>query len=398
MWVDIARLNKSNVAYVYSPESDRIRSIFSSRKDEIKSLLDNGKIIISFLHPLLGFQGEIRNRNDYKAITTYDYLPLNQDYFLRNLKAGSSSRTDSVKSNNDKSLFSPYYSAFKNEITYTAYFDFNGEGKSECFILNRGKRPVAKIYKSSNGLIVFLPPIPYKKDDQKLVGVVRSCANRFLTNHVHTPPPAWVDDYKLSSEEEYNANALTLQEEIESLQKQKLEIEEKKVKITQYKGLLYEQGSALEDIVIKSFQLLGFKAENRKHDDMSDMEHDVVFESEEGRGIAEIEGKDNDSIHISKLDQLNRAIDEDFELTGNYPQGILIGNHYRLTKPESRKEPFTKKVHIVAKKKSFGLLSTYELFKAIQYFLENPVNDTHKKVCRELILKTTGQEIRLEKK
>ena len=68
MWVDIARLNKSNVAYVYSPESDRIRSIFSSRKDEIKSLLDNGKIIISFLHPLLGFQGEIRNRNDYFKI------------------------------------------------------------------------------------------------------------------------------------------------------------------------------------------------------------------------------------------------------------------------------------------------------------------------------------------
>jgi|GEM_PF-2515999 hypothetical protein len=395
MWEEVVRINKSNVSYVYSPESDRIRDIFSSRKGEIKSLLDNGKIIISFLHPLLGFNGQIRSDNDYNSITTYDYLPLYQSYFLRNLKAGSSSSADSIKLNNEKSLFSPYYSAFKDKISYTAYFDLDGEDKSECFILNRAKRPVAEIHKVSNGLIVFLPPIPYKKDDQKLIGVIRSCANRFLTNHVHTPPPAWVDNYKLSGEEEYSSNALKLQEEIESLQKQKLVIETEKVKITQFKGLLYEQGPALEDIVIKLFQLLGFKAENRKQDDL---EHDVVFESEEGKGLAEIEGKDNDSIHISKLDQLNRAVDEDFELTGNYPQGILIGNHYRLTKPENRKEPFTEKVHIVAKKKSFGLLSTYELFKAIQYFLENPTDDDYKKVCRELILKTTGQEIRLEKK
>ena len=53
----------------------------------------------------------------------------------------------------------------------------------------------------------------------------------------------------------------------------------------------------------------------------------------------------------------------EFELTGEYPQGLLIGNHYRFTKPDKRKESFTEKVLIVAKKKNFGLLTTVEILK-----------------------------------
>ena len=87
MWINDVKRSDNNVPKMYSPKSDRIRNTFSSRKGEIKSLLENGKIIISFLHPLSWFKGEIRNISKYDFITTYDYLPLNQDYFLSNLKA-----------------------------------------------------------------------------------------------------------------------------------------------------------------------------------------------------------------------------------------------------------------------------------------------------------------------
>jgi hypothetical protein len=391
LWDDKIRSGNDNVPRLNSPHSDRIRNTFNSRKNEIESLLDNGKIIISFLHPVSGFEGEIGNQSKYDIITNYDFLPFRQDFFLNRLLKGTSSSNGTLKLNKGKSIFSAFFSAFKDVIAYSAYFDFDATDNSEYFVINKSKRPVASIHKVSEGLVVLLPSIPYDKNDSKLIGVLRGCAKKFLNNHIQTPAPPWIKDYKLIGEDDLDKKTAEIQLKIEKLQLEKVKFEDEKNKITKYKGLLFESGTELEELVIEAFQLFGFKAENRKIDDL---EHDVVFESKEGKGLAEIEGKDNDAVHISKLDQLNRAVDEDFELTDKYPQGVLIGNHYRLTKPESRKDAFTEKVHIVAVKKNFGLLNTTEIYNAVKFILENPTDIKFKEYCRIQILKTTGKEIR----
>jgi len=385
-----AKKGDDNVRRLYSPTSDQIRNTFSSRRREVETLLENGKIIISFLHPTSGFKGEIGNESRYDIVSNYDFLPLRQDFFLGRLKSGTSSLNGAIKLNKSKSPFNQFFNAFKSQISYTSYFDLNATENPEYFILNKANKGIGVVLPVFEGLIVLLPSIEYERNNSKLVGVLRSCAKQFLTKNIQTPPPPWVKEFKLTGETELDSKASDIQIEIEKLQAKKIEIEEEKNEITQFKGLLFEQGNELEELVIKSFQKMGFDAENRK---MDDLEHDVVFESAEGKGLAEIEGKDNDAVHISKLDQLNRAVDEDFELRGEYPQGILIGNHYRLTNPENRKEAFTEKVHIVAKKKSFGLLTTFEIFKAVQYILENPNDTDFKLKCRNRILKTIGKEI-----
>jgi hypothetical protein len=393
LWKDKVTYRDDNVGRIHSPTSDQIRQIFESRKNEVETLLENGKIIISILHPISGFNGEIGDQSKYDVITNYDYLPLPQDYFLDRLKAGTSNQSNSFKHHpKGKTIFSQFFYAFKDEIEYTAYFDFDSLENPEYFILNKANRPIAAFHKYSNGLIVHLPSLNYDKDDKKFVGVIRQCAEKFLLQKHKTPPPTWANLFTLKGEIEFEQKLKSLTEKIDNLEEEKKKIEIEKLEITQYKGLLFEQGSELEDLVLKSFRLFGFKAENRKQDDL---EHNVVFESDEGRGIAEIEGKDNDAIHISKLDHLNRAVDEDFELTENYPQGLLIGNHYRLTNPEKRKEAFTEKVHIVAKKKSFGLLTTIEIYNAVNYIIENPKDDEFLKKCRKKILTINGTEIKL---
>ncbi len=391
LWIKDVKRGDDNIPKLYSPLSDRIRNTFNSRKKEITSLLDNGKIIISFLHPVSGFEGEKGNLNQYDIITNYDFLPFRQDFFLDNLKKGSSSAIATLKLNS-KSIFSQYFSAFKDEIYYEAYFDFDATGNPEYFILNKAKRPIALVQKHSEGYVILLPCIPYDKNNKKLIGVIRSCAKKILNKHIQTPAPPWIKDFRLAGEDELDTQTHNFQENIEKLQNKKKKLEEEKNKLSKFKGLLFEQGAELEELVISSFRLFGFESFNRKVDDL---EHDVVFSSEEGKGLAEIEGKDNDAIHISKLDQLNRAVDEDFELTENYPQGVLIGNHYRFTKPENRKEAFTEKVHIVASKKSFGLLTTYEIYKAVKFILDKPDDEEFKENCRLKILKTTGEEIQL---
>lgn len=392
LWADNVRYGDDNIGRVFSPTSDQIIQIFKARKNEVETLLENGKIIISILHPILGFEGEIRNSSKYDVVTNYDFLPLPQDYFLDRLKSGTSNQ-NSIKHNpKGKTIFSQFFHAFKDEIEYTAYFDFDGSENQDYFILNKANRPIASFHNYSNGLIINLPSLIHEIDESKFIGVIRQCAERFLFKKQQTPPLSWTNIFSLSGETDFENKLSTLSKQINELELQKKKIENEKLKLTQYKGLLYEQGNILENLVIKSFRLFGFKAENRKQDDL---EHDVVFESSEGRGIAEVEGKDNDAIHIEKLDQLNRAVDEDFALTENYPQGLLIGNHYRLTNPEKRKEAFTEKVKIVADKKSFGLLITIEIFRAVSYIIENPNDEEFKKSCRVKILTITGTEIKL---
>lgn len=375
---------------VYSPNSDIVRNIFASRRKEIETLLLNGKIIVTFIYPVVGFKAEVKNQSNFDIVTNYDILPISKNYLFNNLTPGKSTGKNPITLSNTRSLFAPYFKAFKDELEYSAYLNIEEKDNPNFFLFNRSNKPVGFLYPSNNGIIAFLPPPSYDFDNQKLIGTLIGCAKKFLTKQEITPPPNWVEEYKLNGEHEIDLKIQDLNEQLENIISKKRECEEAKIQLTKFKSLLFEQGPELENIVIESFKLFGFKAENRKLDDL---EHDVVFESVEGKGIAEIEGKDNDSIHIHKLDQLNRAVDEDFELTGKFPQGILIGNHYRYTKPNNRKEPFTEKVHIVSKKKNFGLLSTFEIFKAVQKILENPEDENFKQQCRSKILNTTGDII-----
>lgn len=358
---------------------------FAARYEEMNTLLKNGKIIIAFLSPVNVLFV------DRKPITSYDPLTINVNFLTENLKSGKGN-SNAISLGNQKSPIASYFNAFKNELEYSAYLDINPNYEDPFFILNRSNRPVAFSIKRENGIIIFLPPPKYNVDNPKLLGVLIGLAKKFFGSNEITQPPDWVSSFTLNGEESINAKIHELTRNINVLTETKQSAEKELESITKFKALLYEQGPQLEAIVIEAFNVLGFQAQNRK---LQDLEHDVVFESSEGRGIAEVEGKDNDLINIQKFDQLNRAVDEDFELTGNYPQGVLIGNHYRLTEPSLRKEPFSEKVHIVAKKKTFGLLTTIELYHAVQRVLQNPNDEVYKSECRSKILNTTGEIIKL---
>ncbi|MDP3462799.1 MAG: hypothetical protein Q8S18_08440, partial [Bacteroidales bacterium] len=173
IWEKHISMGDNNVPLVFSPNSDRVRNTLHSRKEEIKSLLDNGKIIITFLQPVNGFRGEVSNNSQYNTVTNYDFLPMRQDYFLNRIKAGSGNSKGALKLNVGANLFTQYFTAFKVEISYTAYYDFDASESPEYFIINKAKRPVGAVHKVSNGLVVFLPPIPHDINNKKLLGVIK---------------------------------------------------------------------------------------------------------------------------------------------------------------------------------------------------------------------------------
>lgn len=392
LWFNKTCLGNDGIKRVDSPNSDYIRKIFISRKKEISTLLENGKVIIVFLNPVRMVAGEKGDTGSYSYISNYDFMPISKGYLIKNLEVGKSSSPNSIILKDSKNYFTPYYLAFKDEIKYNVYFDIDTEENEHTFLANRSNKSVGFIWEINNGLMVFLPSPEYQKNNKKLIGTLTQCAKKFLLKHEITPPPIWINSYTLQGEDELQKDIEDLQSQVDRIEEKKKKAVEEKNKISYYKKLLYEQGTELEFVVIDAFKLFGFNAENRKIDDL---EHDIIFNSDKGRGIAEIEGKDNDAIHISKMDQLNRVVDEDFKEVGDFAQGILIGNHYRFTKIDDRKEPFTEKVLKFAKKKNFGLITTVEIYGAVEKILKNPKDELLKETIRQKILTTEGEIITL---
>lgn len=389
-WKDSRGIVRPNYNNIVSPESDFIRKKIEYARSEVYTLLENGKIVIIFLTPLKYIKFQYNSSRDYKNVSNYDFLPNELNGLHLDIKSGASTHKNTIKLNpNSSNAFSQYYHAFKNDLNYTAYFDFDGINDQNSFMLNKSNRTIAYSVNFKNGLIVYLPTIG-KTENTKLFGVINQCVEKIFKKEEQSPPPKWIQNYDFSQEKIFNLDLENLSKQKQLIEKEIENIKSSKNQISKFKGLLYEQGGLLEKLVVESFQLLGFKAENRKLDDM---EHDMIFESSEGRGIAEIEGRNKDAIHIEKLDQLNRAVDEDFHFTNDYPQGILIGNPYRFTDPKDRKNAFTEKVQIVANKKSFALLHTYEIYKAVKYVFDNPGDEEFKSECRKIILITEGSEI-----
>ncbi len=363
---------------------------FKERKAEMKRLLDNGKIIISFLAPIQTMKMQ-KNRNDYPIYSNYNWLPDELKYLPGSIRNGSG---ESIFLD-DSNYFTFFYSGFKNKLNYKAYLksgSLNNLNLSDKFkIRNNTGNLVGFIKEVGKGLMIFLPYISGEFNSNKLVDILIQCSKPFLTNNLKTEPPKWTCKFKIPGEKELKDDIKQIKDEINDLNNELDELNKDKNELTSFKKLLYEQGKPLEEAVKKSFALMGFEVSDHENDDM---EHDIILKCDKGRIIGEIEGKDNDPIRISKLDQLSRVVDEDFHRNDSYPEGILIGNGYRYSDIEDRPNVFTEKVQISAERKNFGLLDTVELYKILVKILEEPNNEDLKKESREIIFNSLGNEIK----
>jgi hypothetical protein len=154
-----------------------------------------------------------------------------------------------------------------------------------------------------------------------------------------------------------------------------------------FRKLLYGKGHPLQDTVVESLRLLGFEADTVRLDNV---DRDVVMKCAEGRAIAEVEGKDESAIDLTKFNQLVRVWTEDFATGTEHAHPVLVGNAHRLLPPEERGEPFTEKVVQAAKRLRAGLLTTTDLFKAVVHVLNHPQDEEFKRKSRLAILNADG--------
>lgn len=363
------------------------------------------------------YSGTGRNRETTRLvdlISNYQIIPLD-------IGAKAAIGT-SMKLNNSDHLLEEYWGEFSDESAYKVYLEDKGS-IAPIVCTARGERTVGAIYRHKNGgAFVFLPWINFRKEEffateekarprgqvenivpwsrkakawgEKYIKIIQAAANSIKAPIQETATPEWVQDteFKNHREVDLQSQLVEINQSIETLHDKAHAIQGEIASNSWPKCLLFENGPALEQAVIKSMRLLGFQAEQFAS---SQSEFDVVLEYGGLRFIGEIEGRDNKSIDIKKMRQLAMNLKEDLQRDGVSVQarGILFGNAHRLNRPSERpNECFTRKCLETAKVDRTILIRTCDLFVVANY-LSCTEDSTFANACRDSIIKSNGTQV-----
>ena len=119
-----------------------------------------------------------------------------------------------------------------------------------------------------------------------VIGIpMHACVLNSLQKAEEVPPPKWLEKIKVPSEDRDLEQLTSIGNEISKLETKYSALNDKILKETQIKKLLYEKNKSLENIVKESFEELGFSC--KKKDD-----EDWIISSELGEGILEVTGSE----------------------------------------------------------------------------------------------------------
>ena len=393
-------------------DSFTLKSKTEHWKREIKTAMDHGKLVVVFLDKLQEvfiatgekqYSGTGKNRQTTRIVasyTNYDMLPIK-------LKITNSKGKEIKLAPKKSEVVSTYWTSLGDNSSYQVLVE---GAVVPCLQTKHGDKTVGFILNASNsnGALIGLPNINFSDDsffdeeqeEWSLIG--QQFSHNFIKQIVSlekavkqegdlTVEPDWVkvDQFRLKSEEVENNKLLILEEKLRKISTEKEEILEKINQLSKLRNLLFEKGKPLEFAILDALKILGFSVS--QYED-ADSEFDAVFESEEGRLIGEVEGKDNQAVNIDKLRQLALNIHEDLQREEVLvpAKSVLFGNAYRLVPLIERQNPFTEKCISAASVSSTALIFTPDLFVVARYLHDNK-NARFSKQCRKAILNAIGR-------
>ncbi len=402
--------------------SFKIRECISHWRNEVSAALTAGKTVIVILGEKEKFQigtgrreysGTGRNRQTTRIVepgTNYSMLPLQ----IQDLKNSSGTK---IKREPRIWPIENYWRIMESSSRYTVTYAV--EAATPLLKTVDGARVVGSVL-HEHGYFVLVPDLilPDELESETNVDedgepiwtpeaeeLARRLEAAFAVLDADrreiaaiTPPPDWVaaDLHRLPAEQEIESKirdaSIALERMHEEHRNRTTELEH----YVEIKALLYEKGARLEEAVISALKELGFQAESYR---TAENEFDVVFSADGDRYLGEIEGRDDNAIHVDKISQLERNIQEDFERDDveQHAIGVLFGNGYRLKKLEERDEFFTEKVKISAVRSGIRLVRTPDLFRAVQLFRKT--RDTHfAGRCRSAIRDQKGTVVEFPQK
>lgn len=384
---------------------------------EIVVAVNAGKLVIIYLikpEECFRYTGEKQYSGTGRSrVTTTLVTEISSYQSVPKLKSVFAKSGENIRIDNSAVYIAPYWKEFSAFSPYQVQIE--GDFTHVLLKSRSGDRIVGAAFHGKSGVLLFLPPLCYDKDqfvrydddtekfywtktalefEAKLVTSLANLADTLRKSIQATPPPPWTGEskYQLDEETKLEKQISTLSTKMAKLQEKKTILERNLQDACSLRWLLYEYGRLLENALLEALVLFGFEA-TPFEDGVS--EFDAVFISPEGRCLGEVEGKDNKAININKMSQLERNLQEDFarDEVDEFAKGVLFGNAYRLTPIDKRGDFFTKKCISAAIRGRITLVRTPDLFFPAKYLKQNPGDDEYAKQCRKAIFSTEGTEV-----
>ena len=391
----------------------RFESSIRHWSSEIIGAFNAGKTIIVLLvereefHIATGqknYSGTGRNRSTTRIVEqedNYSIIP----YAFKDLKNSTGVKFQRVK---NLRPIEAYWNTMEPHSQYCVTFE--AEKITPLLTTADGSRVVAGVVRSK-GNLVLIPDFIYSDDDEendevdsddadkewtkadkKLAGTMETAFiaidKECKGDNEFTVAPDWVNsnEFRLAAEGEYEDKIGSISIEISKLQEQHRKSVTELDEYKSVKALLFEKGKLLEIAVLLALQELGFEVSSFND---GESEFDAVFIGDGFRFLGEVEGKDDKSINIDKMSQLERNIGEDFEKddVSEHAIAVLFGNAFRMKVPGDRSEFFTEKVLTSARRTGARLVKTTDLFNAVRAVRSDP---SLAAACRKAIHEQIG--------
>jgi hypothetical protein len=203
---------------------------------------------------------------------------------------------------------------------------------------------------------------------------------------MNEPLPTWIGSVTVPGARRHDERIQEILSAVSALQAESQKLAAQRDQILGFRQLLYGSGKfVLEPVVRRALRSIGLTV---LEPDEYTGEWDISAEDQEGRYyVGEVEGAEG-PVDLEKHRQLLQYHNDEVAV-GKDPKGLLIGNGFRLTPPDSRTEQFTEHAIRAASRVNFCLLPTAELFKAVCAVLEKD-EEALKKEIRDSIFCTTG--------
>ncbi len=378
---------------------NNVTKVISDWKNRLLEFLNSGKNIIVVFRKYVEYSD---------SETNYSFLPFDMPATV--------SQHGKKMTQNNTSISNIYWS-LNDQLEYQSYLTEKVD--NPLFFVKGTNNPTGAIFKIGKGSIVLLPPFTLSENfrvkrkveewdyedtntewseegiafGKRFIEVICKIDKSLKLDNKETIKPEWLDDSKYFFDLEHKIveQISNIDREISKQTDIKARLRSQQSRLDKVKGLLFEQGTPLEDSVNESLKALGYNVSNYKKDSL-EIDH-IISSPENDFFIAESVGINNGFVDSTKVYQLHTHIDaylhsQDEILVA--PIGILFVNGFRLTYPNKRSNQFAQGVLENAQIFRYILIQTIDLFNITKYVLDSGDIEFAKK-CREVIKNGQGK-------
>jgi hypothetical protein len=263
--------------------------------------------------------------------------------------------------------FEGYLREFKGKIVYQAAYQDLLSTPIDHFatVLARNKvgDVVALEIPFEEGRLVLLPRTEGISPAREAAALMDAMSTSILRPAFFADPD-WLSAYPLSGEEALRDEYVRLTDRQAKLKSKIEELSSQLQEKTRYKRVLYTKGRfSFFPAVADSFRALGFEVEGSGDT--------LILRSEEGDALCVAEAAEGTTIGLVPYRQLLASVDRTrTEEEAGPKKGILVVSGSRELDPKRRPTQFTPEVLRGCQSQGFCLLTSYELFKLVQYVLK----------------------------